>query len=86
MPYNTFFTNNTELSPVLLEKFLALPSRGKVLAEYVWLGGEAWDMRCKSRTLDTVPEKPEDLPWWNYDGSSTGQAPGHDSGPDGDDV
>merc|ERR1740138_1658163 len=79
MPYNSFFTNNTELSPVLLEKFLALPSRGKVLAEYVWLGGEAWDMRCKSRTLDTVPEKPEDLPWWNYDGSSTGQAPGHDS-------
>lgn len=22
---------------------------------------------------------PQDLPHWNYDGSSTGQAPGHDS-------
>jgi len=37
------------------------------------------DLRCKTRTLSKVPEKPEDLPVWNYDGSSTGQAPGHDS-------
>jgi hypothetical protein len=36
-------------------------------------------MRSKSRTLSKVPEKPEDLPHWNYDGSSTGQAPGTDS-------
>ena len=26
-----------------------------------------------------LPKKPEDLPVWNYDGSSTGQAPGDDS-------
>ncbi len=31
------------------------------------------------RTLDTAPTKVEDLPHWNYDGSSTMQAPGHDS-------
>jgi glutamine synthetase len=48
----------------------------------VWIGGlEAVDLRAKDRTL---PEKaggyqPEELPVWNYDGSSTGQAPGHDS-------
>jgi hypothetical protein len=27
----------------------------------------------QSRTLNKVPAKPEDLPTWNYDGSSTGQ-------------
>lgn len=26
-----------------------------------------------------MPTKPEELPHWNYDGSSTGQAPGNDS-------
>ena len=26
-----------------------------------------------------LPKSPEDLPVWNYDGSSTGQAPGDDS-------
>jgi hypothetical protein len=35
--------------------------------------------RPQSRTLNKVPTKPEDLPTWNYDGSSTGQAPGDDS-------
>jgi hypothetical protein len=33
----------------------------------------------QSRTLNKVPTKPEELPTWNYDGSSTGQAPGDDS-------
>ena len=79
MPLNPQFTTNTDLDASLLQKFLDLSNRGKVQAEYVWLGGEGWDLRCKSRTLDSVPEKPEDLPWWNYDGSSTGQAPGNDS-------
>ena len=31
------------------------------------------------RTLDKVPKSVSDLPSWNYDGSSTGQAPGTDS-------
>jgi len=31
------------------------------------------------RTVKRQPKGPEDLPVWNYDGSSTGQAPGHDS-------
>eukprot|EP00878_Enallax_costatus_P001582 GHUV01001733.1.p1 GENE.GHUV01001733.1~~GHUV01001733.1.p1 ORF type:complete len:381 (+),score=83.58 GHUV01001733.1:143-1285(+) len=52
---------------------------GKIIAEYVWIGGTGADLRSKSRTLTKVPEKPEDLPDWNYDGSSTGQAPGTDS-------
>lgn len=48
-------------------------------AEYVWIGGSGQDVRSKARTLTKMPEKPEDLPHWNYDGSSTGQAPGTDS-------
>jgi glutamine synthetase len=31
------------------------------------------------QTLPATPKCPEDLPEWNYDGSSTGQAPGHNS-------
>jgi len=52
---------------------------GKIIAEYVWIGGTGADLRSKARTLAKVPTKPEELPHWNYDGSSTGQAPGTDS-------
>lgn len=33
----------------------------------------------QTRVLDKVPAQVADLPDWNYDGSSTAQAPGHDS-------
>ena len=36
-------------------------------------------LRGKTRTLSSYPESPKDLPVWNFDGSSTGQAKGHDS-------
>ena len=52
---------------------------GKVMAEYVWIGGTGADLRSKCRTLTKLPKSPADLPVWNYDGSSTGQAPGDDS-------
>lgn len=52
---------------------------GKIVAEYVWIGGSGHDLRSKGRTISKKPTKPEDLPHWNYDGSSTGQAPGTDS-------
>jgi len=52
---------------------------GKVVAEYVWIGGSGLDLRCKARTLDNPPKDVSELPIWNFDGSSTGQAPGHDS-------
>jgi len=37
------------------------------------------DLRCKTRTLASKPTSVADLPKWNYDGSSTAQAPGEDS-------
>jgi len=60
-----------------------LDQKGKVLAEYVWLGGSrttgGFDIRQKTKTLDKAPSSVADLPVWNFDGSSTGQAPGDDS-------
>jgi glutamine synthetase len=58
---------------------------GHVAAEYIWLGGMpenyfcGVDIRCKTKTLDKVPASVTELPVWNYDGSSTNQAPGSDS-------
>jgi glutamine synthetase len=49
-----------------------------VLAEYVWLDAEQVP-RSKTMTMTHRPTKVSDLRVWNYDGSSTGQADGHNS-------
>jgi len=54
----------------------------KIRAEYIWIGGRGGcgdDYRSKTRVLDEMPKSVDELPLWNYDGSSTGQAPGKDS-------
>lgn len=56
---------------------LDLPAE-TVMAEYVWLDG-SFNLRSKSRTVNSGYDGAADLPDWNYDGSSTGQAPGDDS-------
>ena len=45
--------------------------------EYVWIGGEG-ELRSKTKVMNKMVEL-EALPHWNYDGSSTKQAEGHDS-------
>jgi glutamine synthetase len=71
------------LSTEVAAKYAALPlPKGVIQLEYVWRGGlSALDVRSKSRTWtkDEAPKCVSELPIWNYDGSSTGQAPGHDS-------
>lgn len=62
----------------ILQKYLDLPQNGKVLAEYVWIDADG-GTRSKCKTLSKSPSSIDDLPEWNFDGSSTGQAPGHDS-------
>jgi glutamine synthetase len=54
-----------------------------VFAEYIWMDGHRPTQKLRSKTkvlpdLDQV-ESVEELPDWGFDGSSTGQATGHDS-------
>ncbi|PXF44843.1 Glutamine synthetase, chloroplastic [Gracilariopsis chorda] len=71
---NAAFGSNTELGGLLS---LPLPP-SVIMAEYVWLDG-FFKLRSKSRTVNPGFSSPSDLPEWNYDGSSTCQAPGDDS-------
>lgn len=62
-----------------LNKYLALDQKGSIMAEYVWIDSEG-GVRSKSRTLKGQDAYAVDeLPVWNFDGSSTGQAPGDNS-------
>jgi glutamine synthetase len=49
-----------------------------VVAEYVWVDAHGVP-RSKTKTLSKKPHSVEDLPMWNFDGSSTEQAAGDDS-------
>jgi len=68
------------LNREVYNNYMSLPDhKDKIQAEYVWIGGTGQDLRCKTRTLAKKNWTPEALPEWNFDGSSTGQAPGDDS-------
>ncbi|RCI13096.1 hypothetical protein L249_0998 [Ophiocordyceps polyrhachis-furcata BCC 54312] len=61
-----------------VKKYMKLDQNGSIMAEYVWIDADG-EVRSKSRTLPEKAYKPEDLPIWNFDGSSTNQAPGGNS-------
>jgi len=67
-------TSNT----VTLQKYLSLPQKGAVIAEYIWIDASG-GTRSKCKTLKKKPESVKELSEWNFDGSSTGQAPGDNS-------
>jgi len=73
-------TGQASLDPSVVAQYASLPlPTDKVLAEYVWVDAVG-NTRSKTRTLPTDRTKAvEDLPKWNFDGSSTDQAPGDDS-------
>jgi glutamine synthetase len=63
----------------IIEDLKKLPAcDSSCIAEYVWIDG-CGGLRAKARTLKQPPSSVADLPDWNFDGSSTGQAPGEDS-------
>tara|TARA_Y100000593_G_C4302250_1_gene333970 strand:- start:530 stop:1564 length:1035 start_codon:yes stop_codon:yes gene_type:complete len=59
--------------------------KNKLILEYIWLDGyETQNLRSKIKVLDyntdtSGPIQLNDIPEWNFDGSSTKQAPGEDS-------
>ena len=73
-------TGQSSLDPAVIAKYDSLPfPADQILAEYVWVDADG-NTRSKTRTLQAKKAKSvEDLPKWNFDGSSTGQAPGDDS-------
>ncbi|VVD02796.1 unnamed protein product [Leptidea sinapis] len=71
---------NAVLSKTLLSRYQDLPlDADQILATYIWIDGTGEHLRCKDRTINFLPKVPKDLPVWNYDGSSTGQAEGHNA-------
>ncbi|KAJ7781153.1 glutamine synthetase [Mycena metata] len=62
----------------LLAPYLALPQGEKIQAEYVWIDGDG-GLRSKTTTVSKKVTDIGQLRTWDFDGSSTNQAPGHDS-------
>ncbi len=73
-------TDIRPLDKLITEKYLTLPQpSNKILATYIWIDGTGEQVRAKTKTISKVPKSVEDLSWWMFDGSSTGQAKGHNS-------
>uniref|UniRef100_A0A8B9TLS2 Glutamine synthetase n=1 Tax=Anas platyrhynchos TaxID=8839 RepID=A0A8B9TLS2_ANAPL len=72
-------SHSSRLNKLVREQYMRLPQGGQVQVTYVWIDGSGEGVRCKSRTLDKEPKSIEDVPEWNFDGSSTAQAEGSNS-------
>lgn len=67
------------LDKSILPKFHQLNSeQGHIKVLYVWIDAD-YELRCKTKTVAKTPTSPDDLPIWNYDGSSTRQSEGENS-------
>ena len=53
----------------------------KITAEYIWIDGQkpTAKLRSKTKILDAPVKKVDEIPGWNFDGSSTYQSSGHSS-------
>ncbi len=73
-------TDVRPLDKLITGKYLSLPQpSNKILATFVWIDGTGEQLRAKTKTLSKVPKNVEELSWWMFDGSSTGQAEGGNS-------
>jgi len=71
---------NAALDKSILSRYRNLETPGnRVQATYLWIDGTGENIRLKDRVLDKIPTNVEDLPSWQYDGSSTYQASGENS-------
>lgn len=68
--------NYKGLNQSILDRYMDLDTRGMIQLNYVWIDGSGETLRSKTRTVDWDPQTVDQLPIWNFDGSSTGQAQG----------
>lgn len=72
-------TGQSQLDPAVIDRYARIPyPKHLILAEYVWIDAIG-ECRSKTRTLPACDMDSIEVPKWNYDGSSTDQAPGDDS-------
>jgi len=75
-------TGMASIDPNVMNRYNSIPfSTDTIMAEYCWIDA-AGAVRSKTRSLNAkkvADGNPDKFPEWNYDGSSTNQAPGDDS-------
>merc|ERR1739844_603834 len=77
MTSNIHGETNKEIANRLMN--LDISNCGKTQCMYIWIDGTGEGVRAKTKTVNFVLKSPSELPIWNYDGSSTGQAEGRNS-------
>ncbi|XP_078142460.1 glutamine synthetase-like isoform X1 [Centroberyx gerrardi] len=70
---------SSRLNKGLRQHYLSLPQGDECQVTYIWIDGTGEGLRNKTRTLEREPQTIDDIPEWNFDGSSTYQAEGSNS-------
>ncbi|CAD7682602.1 unnamed protein product [Nyctereutes procyonoides] len=70
---------SSHLNKGIKQVYMSLPQGEKVQAMYIWIDWTGERLCCKTWTLDSEPTGVEELPEWNFDGSSTFKSEGSNS-------
>ncbi|XP_027880457.1 glutamine synthetase-like [Xiphophorus couchianus] len=72
-------SSSSLLNKAVRQQYMNLPQGGKCQVTYIWVDGTGEGLRNKTRTLDSEPTSIDEIPEWNFDGSSTYQSEGSNS-------